>query len=86
MLLILLSTLNTESFILLEYKDYTDIFSKVELDILLLYRLHDYKIIFKDDNKKVFKYSFFYKMFFEKFEIIKKYIIDNLQKGFIEFN
>ena len=85
-LLISLFILNAKPFISLEYKDYIDIFSKAESNILLLYWLYNYKIIFKNNNKKAFKYNSLYKISFEKFEIIKKYIINNLYKGFIKSN
>jgi hypothetical protein len=67
-----------------KYRDYTYIFSKKESDLLPPYRLYDHKIELESDGEKSLKYSPLYKILVEELEIVKKYLTDNLSKGFIE--
>jgi hypothetical protein len=67
-----------------KYKDYTHVFSKAESNILLLYRPYDHKIQLEADGASSLYYSPLYKMSAEELETVKKYLIDNLAKGFIE--
>lgn len=83
-LLASLSALDAEPSIPPEYEDYADVFSKAESDILPPHRLYDHKITLEGDGEKALKYSPLYKMSLEELETVKKYITDNLHKGFIE--
>jgi hypothetical protein len=67
-----------------KYRDYIYIFSKKESDLLSPYRLYNYKIELESDSEKSLKYSPLYKISVEELEIVKKYLIDNLSKGFIK--
>jgi hypothetical protein len=58
------------------------VFFKSKSDKLPLYQLYNHKIELKDDN--TLKYSLFYKMITAKLKTIKKYLINNLDKGFIK--
>jgi hypothetical protein len=51
------------------YKDFIDVFSKIESDKLSLYRSYDYKITLENNN--TLKYSPLYKISIKKLEILK---------------
>ena len=65
-----------------EYWDYTDVFSKAESDKLPPHRPYDHKIDLESSN--TLGYSPLYKMSLVELEVVKQYLIDNLNKGFIE--
>jgi hypothetical protein len=64
------------------YYDFIDIFSKVVSNLLPPHRSYDYKIILEKEN--IFIYSPLYKIFLEELEILKQYLINNLEKDFIK--
>ena len=66
----------------IEYTIYEDIASKSASDTLLLYRPYNYKIELEGETELTT--SPLYKIILEELEIIKQYLIDNLDKGFIE--
>jgi hypothetical protein len=66
------------------YKDFIDIFSKIESDKLPPHRSYDYKITLKSDN--ILKYSPLYKISIKELETLKQYLLNNLEKNFIELN
>jgi transposase InsO family protein len=67
------------------YRDYEDVFSKVASDEIAPYRPGvDHKIDIGDHQPEELGYSPLYKMSLEEAEACKKYIVDNLHKGFIE--
>jgi hypothetical protein len=57
-------------------------FSKSKSDKLLLHQLYNYKIKLKDNN--TLKYSLLYKIITAELKTVKKYLINNLDKGFIK--
>jgi hypothetical protein len=57
-------------------------FSKNKSDKLLLYQLYNYKIKLKSNN--TLGYSLLYKITTAKLKTVKKYLINNLNKGFIK--
>jgi hypothetical protein len=57
------------------------VFLKAELDKLPLHRPYDHRIDLEGDN--TLSYSPLYKMTNEELEIVKQYLVDNLNKGFI---
>jgi len=63
------------------YTDYKDVFSKAVSDQLAPYRSYDHKIQLEGENNLGF--SLLYNHNLEELRAIKKYITDNLQKGFI---
>jgi hypothetical protein len=63
------------------YSDYKDVFSKAVSDQLVPYRLYNYKIELERENNLGFSLLYNYNL--EELQTIKKYITDNLQKGFI---
>lgn len=67
-----------------EFSDFADVFSKAESDILPPHRSYDHKIILEGDGEKGLKYSPLYRMSLNELETVKKWIVDNLSKGFIE--
>jgi hypothetical protein len=58
------------------------VFSKSKLNKLPLHWLYNYKIELKGNN--TFGYSLLYKITIAELEIVKKYLINNLDKGFIK--
>jgi hypothetical protein len=58
------------------------VFSKSKSDKLPLYRLYDHKIKLEGDN--TLEYSLLYKITTAELETVKKYLINNLDKGFIK--
>ena len=66
------------------YYDFIDIFSKAASDLLSPHRFYDHKIILEKEN--ILTYSPLYKISLEELETLKQYLIDNLEKGFIESN
>jgi hypothetical protein len=65
------------------YIKYTDIFSKAASDILPPYRIYDHKIQLEKEVKGNLRYSPLYKMTITELEATKKYLLENLDKGFI---
>jgi hypothetical protein len=59
-------------------------FFKSKLNKLLSHQLYNYKIKLKGNN--TLKYSLLYKITTIKLKTIKKYLINNLNKGFIKTN
>ena len=59
-------------------------FFKSKLNKLFLHQLYNYKIKLKDNN--TLKYSLLYKITIAELKTIKKYLINNLNKGFIKAN
>jgi hypothetical protein len=66
------------------YKDFIDVFFKIESDKLPPHRFYDYKITLENDN--ILKYSPLYKIFIKELETLKQYFLNNLEKDFIEPN
>jgi hypothetical protein len=58
------------------------VFFKSKSDKLFSHRLYNHKIELKDDN--TLRYSLLYKITTAELETVKKYLINNLDKGFIE--
>ncbi|KAI0991102.1 hypothetical protein K3495_g17085, partial [Podosphaera aphanis] len=67
-----------------EYADFADVFSKAESDKLPPHRAYDHKIELEGQGERSLKYSPLYKMSLDELEAVKKYITENLDKGFIE--
>ncbi len=66
------------------YYKYFNIFNKIKSDKLFLYRSKmDYKIEI-NGNIDDLSYSLLYKIFINELKAYKKYLIDNLRKGFIK--
>jgi hypothetical protein len=68
------------------YTKYANVFSKAASNILPPYRIYDYKIQLKKEVKGNLRYNPLYKMTITKLEATKKYLLKNLDKGFIAFN
>jgi hypothetical protein len=66
------------------YEEFTDVFLKEISDTFLLYCLYNYKIILEKPNN--FRYSLLYKLTIKKLEKTKRYLLDNLNKGFLELS
>jgi hypothetical protein len=58
------------------------VFSKSKSDKLPSHWLYNHKIKLKNNN--TFKYSLLYKITTAKLKTVKKYLINNLDKGFIK--
>jgi hypothetical protein len=58
------------------------VFFKSKLDKLFPHRLYNHKIKLKSDN--TLRYSLLYKITTAKLKTVKKYLINNLDKGFIK--
>jgi hypothetical protein len=57
-------------------------FSKATLDVLLPYYLYDYKIELEVDHTLSYKPLYSYST--EELIVLKKYLLENLNKGFIK--
>ena len=66
------------------YKEFTDIFLKKVSDTFLLHCLYDYKIVLEKPND--LEYSPLYKLTTEELKKTKRYLLDNLNKGFFELS
>jgi transposase InsO family protein len=64
------------------YGDYKDVFSKTESDKLPIHREYDHKIVLESPLPS--SYSPLYRQSTEELQVLKQYILDNLDKGFIE--
>ncbi|EKD12131.1 polymerase [Drepanopeziza brunnea f. sp. 'multigermtubi' MB_m1] len=53
-------------------------------NVLILYKLYDYKIELFEKKEKALRYLLLYKISIFELKLIKAYFIDNLNKGFIE--
>ena len=65
-----------------EYHEFLDVFSKIDSDTLSPHRLHDHKILL--EGGKDHGYSPLRSMSQKELEFVRKYLEDNLRKGFIE--
>ena len=64
-----------------EYHEFADVFSRQDSDVLPPHRPYDHKVPLKEDVKLPF--SRLYSMSRDELLVLKKYLDDNLQKGFI---
>ena len=64
-----------------EYYEFADIFSRGDSDVLPPYRPYDYRVLVQGDAKLPF--SRLYSISQNELEVLKKYLDDNLRKGFI---
>ena len=67
-----------------EYKDYCDVFDWKKTDELLLHHQYDHWIELTDEGIPL--WSKIYPLSGYKFQKMKKYIIENFKKDFIEFS
>ena len=67
-----------------KYQKLKDIFLKAIFNILLSYRLYNYKIKIKPGKEDTLNYSPLYQQFMAELQAIKQYFINNLDKGFIK--
>jgi hypothetical protein len=63
------------------YADYKDVFSKAASDQLPPHRLYDHKIQLEGENNLGFSPLYNYNL--EELQTMKKYITENLRKGFV---
>ncbi len=67
------------------YQEYRDVASKTESDKLAPHRSYDHRIeLEKDASTSDLKFHPLYRMSSEELEVVKKYLVENLDKGFIE--
>ena len=64
-----------------EYHEFADVFSRGDSDVLPPHRPYDHRVPVKEDAKLPF--SRLYSMSQNELEVLKKYLDDNLRKGFI---
>ena len=76
------STTNLAKKLPTEYHNFHNIFSQADLDILSPYRLYDYKILFMEEKTPLWGYL--YNMSQDELKVLKKYLEENLSKGFIK--
>ena len=69
-----------------KYQKFKDIFLKAVFNILLPHQLYNYKIKIELGKEDIFNYSPLHQQFMAELQAIKQYLIDNLDKGFIEPN
>ena len=75
---------NIKKKLLFEYHDYLDVFDRAQVNQLSSHRDSDHKIEFLNNVKS--SQSRAYRMLSYKLEKIKKYLTENLFKGFITFS
>jgi len=66
------------------YNDYAPAFSKADSNTLPPHRSYDHKIELEPSAEEKLKYSPLYKISVDELEEVKRYITENLIKGFIE--
>jgi hypothetical protein len=66
------------------YHGFLEAFSKAASNKLPLYCLYDYKISLETRIEANLKYSLLYKILLKEFKAMKKYLLNNLNKGFIK--
>ena len=70
-----------------KYYNFLNVFSKYNSNTFLEYRLYNYKIELELNYRpKDLGYNLLYKILFNELKIIRKYILENLFKGFIKVN
>ena len=68
-----------------KYQEYRDVASKAESDKLAPHRLYDHQIKLEEGaSTSDLKFHPLYRMSAEELEVVKKYLVENLDKGFIE--
>jgi hypothetical protein len=67
-----------------QYQDYADVFSKEASDRLPPSRPYDHKIQLEKDGASELGYSLLYHQSTAELEEVKRYLVENLAKGFIE--
>ena len=71
----------------MDYYEYLNIFNKVESNTFFNYRPYNYKINFeKGYYLEKLGYNSLYKISLNELEAVRKYILENFLKGFIEVN
>ncbi|KAI0994471.1 hypothetical protein K3495_g13711, partial [Podosphaera aphanis] len=65
-----------------QYHEFLDVFSKTASDIIAPRRPYDHKIVLKENAKM--KYGPLYNQSPEELRQVKQYLVENLQKGWIE--
>ena len=66
------------------YKDYLDVFDRKESDKLLLHRPFDCKIPLQEGKEP--PYSPLYSISRDELQVVRNYLKENLEKGFIRAN
>jgi len=69
-----------------EYHEFLNVFSRKALDELSEHKSFDHHIELKEDPEKELRNPSLYSISTEELRIVKKYLEDNLNKGFIEVN
>ena len=67
-----------------QYQKFKDIFLKAAFNILPPYQPYNYKIEIELDKEDTLSYGPLYQKSTAKLQALKQYIINNLDKGFIE--
>ena len=69
------------------YYNYTNVFDRLQANILFSYRFYNHKLEFAEEaNKNILFKSRIYSILNYKFEQVKKYLNEHLKKKFIIFN
>ena len=76
------STTNSAKKLPTEYHDFLDVFFRADLDILLLYRPSNHKIPLIEE--KISSWGPLYSISQDELKVLKKYLEENLSKGFIK--
>jgi hypothetical protein len=80
----ILAEVDIKELIVLErYVKYVNVFSKAASDLLLPHRIYDHKIQLEKEVEGNLRYSPLYKMTTVELKATKKYLLENLDKGFI---
>jgi hypothetical protein len=67
-----------------EYHDFLDVFSKEKADILPPHRKHDHRIELEKGHESGHEYAPLYNLSEGELLLVKKYLKEHLNKGFIE--
>jgi hypothetical protein len=67
-----------------KYHDFLDVFFKKKADILSSHKKHDHRIELEKDHESDHEYASLYNLSKKELLLIKKYLKEHLDKGFIE--
>ena len=69
--------------ILFKYHNYIDVFDETDANKLFKHQFYNHAI---ETKNKIFSLDFIYNLFITKFEILRKYLNNNLKNEFIVFS
>jgi hypothetical protein len=75
---------DSKSVVFSKYHDFLDVFFKEKVDILSSHKKHDHRIELEKDHESGHEYASLYNLSKDELLLVKKYLKEHLNKGFIE--